>query len=204
MSERPILFSGPMVRAIREGRKTQTRRVITNKQVLDSLNEVGSWDGPGEVEDWERSFCPYGKPGDFLWVRESFSYPRDGFDPLSPMTFWYWADGNPEDGDWTRPKPSIHMPRWASRITLRVKSVRVERLWDISDEDCFAEGISMDDEAYIEAERDRPLGWPVSSENQAFKSLWDSINGKRPGCDWKSNPWVWVVEFDSPPPSRKG
>ena len=109
---------------------------------------------------------------------------------------WYWADGNPTEGDWTRPRPSIHMPRWASRITLEIVSVRVERLQDISYEDALAEGV-LDFRQLIEPECQqgetadecaRRLCWPQRS----YRQLWESINGEG---SWEKNPWVWVIEF---------
>jgi len=136
--ERPILFQGDMVRAILSGSKTQTRRIVKG-MALDWL-QPGVFT-PEFVAAPENDMCPHGKKGDRLWVREAFSgcheYDVEKFPPsawfrLDPL--WYWADGNPTSGDWTRPKPSIHMPRWASRITLEITEVRVERLQDIRDE----------------------------------------------------------------------
>ena len=109
---------------------------------------------------------------------------------------WYWADGNPTEGDWTRPRPSIHMPRWASRITLEIVSVRVERLQDISYEDALAEGV-LDFRPLIEPECQqgetadecaRRLCWP----QRCYRQLWESINGEG---SWAKNPWVWAIEF---------
>lgn len=187
MKERPILFSGPMVRAILEGRKTQTRRVVKPQP-----SEPVTWGciggkGFGFIAGDEMLRCPYGVPGDRLWVRESFSYDARWRYEWWQETgerpdIWYWADGNPTDGDWTKPKPSIHMPRSASRITLEVKSVRVERLQDITPEDAEAEGID-------EFMREKKLGGYYTT---AFSRLWESING--PGS-WEQNPWVWVIEF---------
>jgi hypothetical protein len=146
--------------------------------------------------------CPYGQPSDRLWVRESWSgeyhmagikpsrridYPDEANHmPVLPVT-WYWADGEPESGDWERPRPSIHMPRWASRITLEIVSVRVERLQDISAKDAAQEGVSfgrITDQATGEIDRDAC---------EAFEELWQSINGAE---SWDANPWVWVVEFE--------
>jgi hypothetical protein len=105
-------------------------------------------------------------------------------------SIWYWADGNPDYGDWTRPRPSIHMPRWASRITLEIVSVRVERLQDISEADCYAEGIEST-EFCEEAERLQPATGALPGR-YAYRALWESINGPD---SWDANPWVWVVEF---------
>ena len=220
MKERPILFSAPMVRAILAGTKTQTRRVV--KPVGDDdgfvLLDHGNGYWPYRSDDGESSFhtvkrggkeyldetphaCPYGQPGDRLWVRETFSWPRhqDGYAPSlwhSMDEIWYWADGNPDDGDWTRPRPSIHMPRFASRIDLEITGVRVERLADISEADAIAEGIYKDPDDEI------PFNGPYYPENtdsqgywtarDAYCELWESLNGTG---SWAANPWVWVIEF---------
>lgn len=177
MKERPILFSGAMVRAILEGRKTQTRRVVKPQPTITESRIA---------------------PGDHLWVRETWAYvgPGSGSDlpdcveerknPAhhTPRNCWYAANG--ERGiRWT---PSIHMPRWASRITLEVTGVRVERVQDITVEDAEREGCDQPD-------------WPryykgivVFDAREAFAYLWDDINGPR-GHGWERNPWVWVVEF---------
>lgn len=191
MIERPILFSAPMVRAILDGTKTQTRRVV--KGVPADLIFTGAmmksegWVDFGGRDEHKRIHCPYGQPGDRLWVRETFSGPHcmeasEGCASVPPSKWarssrlWYWADGNPADGDWTRPRPSIHMPRWASRITLEVTGVRVERLHDITEADAVAEGAST----------------PGPFAVHHFMDLWTSINGAE---SWNANPWVWVVEF---------
>lgn len=198
MKERPILFSDEMVRAILEGRKTQTRRVVKQQDVLDSRNEVGVWDGPGEVGEWEVSRCPYGQAEDRLWVREAWAKCQikeccDG--PVAYRASWLRGMAAHCEG-YTKWKPSIHLPRWASRITLEITGVRVERLQDISEADAGAEGIDapaefsgMGPDGPIENEA--AYGWhPVD----AFAELWDSINKDR-GYSWESNPWVWVVNF---------
>ncbi len=194
--ERPILFSGPMVRAILDGRKTQTRRVVKCPKVLDAMNEVGSWDGPGDVDAWIRSRCPYGVPGDTLWVRETWGLhdtePSDG--PERAHVYYRATDGDRHDLRYQLWRPSIHMPRWACRLTLAVKAVRVERLQEIGRdgrkaEHVMAEGLVPDDwKHHIE--------WfhPDDCPAIQFGQLWDSINGKR--HPWASNPWVWVVEFE--------
>lgn len=182
MKEIPILFSGPMVKAIMEGRKTQTRRVVKT----DGLDECGPCGNTltGDVmfaaRDWVGNHvlrkCHYGKPGDRLWVRETFAPCAGGI--------VYRADGGtacPDGGKW---RPSIFMPRWASRITLEITGVRVERLNEISDFDAFQEGV-----------KDEPgtiTGPYCRSFVQGFKNIWESING--PGS-WDENPWVWVIEF---------
>lgn len=163
MKMRPILFSGEMVRAILEGRKTQTRRVVKPQPayVIDSV--------------W---VCPYGRPGDGLWVRETwapnsqagvFSYAAD------------WAAGVKHVSRW---RPSIHMPRAASRISLEVVGVRVERLREISEADALAEGC---------ADSEMVDGVPMwCSAVEKYMDLWEKINGEG---SWAVNPWVWVVEF---------
>lgn len=179
MKEHPILFSGEMVRAILDGRKTQTRRVITPRPV--------SWDSEPIYNTSARGWhfkggekykykCPYGIPGDRLWVRETWheATPEPGF--LVYRATYRW----PQDFKW---KPSIFMPREASRITIEVTDIRVERVQDISDEDVLAEGFRMDNTAIFSR-----------GYQGAMQILWDSINAKR-GFGWNANPWVWVVSF---------
>jgi len=217
MKERPILFSGPMVRAILGGSKTQTRRAIKPQpEMLDSgdcrVRINRDWHtGPADyltLDVMPRFACPYGQPGDRLWVREAFSGPHcmertDECPALPPgqwpveSEIWYWADGGPTHGDWTRPRPSIHMPRWASRITLEITDVRVERLRDISEEDAMAEG--CDAPLYVadglgnQVPPDREtLSSAYPSSKHWFSCLWESINGTD---SWSANPWIWVVEF---------
>lgn len=163
MKERPILFNGEMVRAILAGQKTQTRR-IPSKTQQDAL------------------FCPYGHPGDRLWVKETFAYAQDG-------TVVYRASmvGSPWDAITRRAitwHPSIHMPRWASRITLEITDVHVERVQDIHEEDAIAEGIDPRKLSYLSGER------AVTK----FSVLWNSIYAAD-GLGWDVNPWVWVVTF---------
>jgi len=173
VKERPILFSGPMVRAILEGRKTQTRRVVRWPEREPSGPEIISGN-PGSyyVGEWEVR-CPYGVPGDRLWVRETFArseshgilYPAD--DPTVRYEL--------------KCKPAIHMPRAACRLVLEVTAVRVERLQGISLAD-------IEDEGYP-----GPSQPPSGPYLQWYSDLWDSINAKR--APWASNPWVWVVSF---------
>jgi len=180
-----------MVRAILEGRKTKTRRVVK----FDESGRVRLGKRCWHIEDPNVILgCPYGQPGDRLWVREAWSQfaprPKPGAGVPENACIDYRADysasalrrGLDSDGDPYKPPswcPSIHMPRWASRINLEITDVRVERLQDISEDDARAEGIN------------NPLG---SLALNIFPSLWDSINLKR-GYGWDSNPWVWVVEF---------
>ncbi|MGM7903178.1 hypothetical protein [Yersinia enterocolitica] len=197
MNEKPILFNSEMVNAILSGRKTMTRRIISEK----TLHLFGVAAGAGECHPLElcdeRSqsyyleFCPLGKPGDQLWVRECFSDLED-FDFFNPSVpdvipgYWYWADGNPEWGNWTKPKPSIHMPRRASRINLLITGVRVERLNDISEQDARAEGVKA-----WRGPAEKLVGGKL-----AFFELWDSIYGQKEGENWQANPWVWVINFE--------
>jgi len=186
MKERPIIFSGEMVRAILNGRKTQTRRVITRVAGYKELIVAGEIADPQMALDKYpnyqclfASMCPYGQPGDRLWVRESF-YVQPELAPLSePQPIHYRADTPPEQVEDYICKPSIHMPRWASRITLEITNVRIEEVQDIGETDAMAEGVIPGaDEHYL----------------TAFVRLWDSINAKR-GYGWDVNPWVWVIEF---------
>lgn len=217
MAERPILFSGAMVRAIIAGKKTQTRRVLDVSRLVLALGVERERDLPlasrWKVVDGEARLlldkfnaavattrCPYGAPGDVLWCRESFSF-RDygplGAPDLDTSECWYWADGNvPTHGNWTRPKPSIHMPRWASRLSLLVKDVRVERLQEITKADVDAEGV-LGDEWYDfrdHAEACAPPGSHIQTEREYFATRWDRLYAKR--APWASNPWVWVVTFE--------
>lgn len=258
--ERPILFSGPMIRAILDGRKTQTRRLV-KPQPEPTIDGFFRWPLPsqgvaafyswsGRSPRFSPEWCPYGLPGDVLWVRETFVVETNqGFDSESvyrppfkdgrPIrrcgnedygTWWeqchYRAtDPEPEltyedeDGPAAHWKSSIHMPRWAARIFLRIKSVRVERVQDISEADARAEGVTpnwcgdltgwhpdkhgfllpgdenatddTDEDAYFYTGRD------------AFEALWDSINGDRDGCSWSANPWCWCIEFERCDDPRK-
>lgn len=217
---RPILFSAPMVRALQEGRKTQTRRVIKpqfERAPVEVVDGTPSWDAPtnydGEVQmnTVRGKQCPYGKPADLLWCREKFSthvriaepyyLPQDY--PDAALGCWYWADGSPDRGDWTRPKPSIHMPRWASRLTLRLTDVRVERLQEISEDDALAEGIDGPGPGVVlpgdfDQGRGNQPGYSVlgigtfPTASSAYQVLWESLHG--PGS-WAANPWVWALSF---------
>lgn len=159
----------------------------------------------------ERVRCPYGTIGDRLWVRETFFDNNPGERDMEQV--YYRADGEPDfDGEsitrdgpgWT---PSIHMPRWASRLTLEITGVRVERVQDISEADAWAEGYDEFDGVCgtCRGSGTHPYGYPCRCEAgrqlrsqtalEWYRDLWDSINGKRPGCSWEANPWVWVLEF---------
>ncbi len=189
--ERPVLFSGPMVRAISEGRKTQTRRVV---QGVDETY-VGVEDGKvwymDECGDCLDAPCPFGVPGDRLWVRESLLWKCERIDETCVESGHVYA-ATPDDWveEYVNQKPmprknipSIHMPRWASRLTLEVVSVRPELLQAISEADAIAEGCEP-----IPVRVD-----PIDTEYRAgFAQLWASISGEG---SWDANPWVWVVEF---------
>jgi hypothetical protein len=208
MRERGIIFSGPMVRAILEGRKTQTRRIVKRipcecgewipEEAPNTLEPEG-WMTAGHSGRWtcecctfDPVKCPYGIPGDRLYVRECFSYCERDPRGIVNQPVWYWADGAVPAGDWTKPKPSIHMPKKYARIWLEILSVRVERVQEISEADAIAEGWEKPQptppgKTLVDDRMHSPLIW--------FRDLWNEINGKRPGCSWKDNPWVWVVEF---------
>lgn len=203
--ERPIIFSGSSVRAILEGRKTVTRRVVKTDLAcnLDEPRGQADVDAGYPFVDTENGYvslvqlCPYGQPGDRLWVRETFAYadktgtydaaPDDQWRPIRPgmepevYRCWYRAsDGHTADGFW---KPSIHMPRWASRILLEITAVRVERLHAITNEQCIAEG--------CRGGHGSIPGYIYNATPQEhFRHIWESVGG-----DYFSNPWVWVIEF---------
>ncbi|BEL80113.1 hypothetical protein SM12BL3_14200 [Serratia marcescens] len=206
MKERPVIFNGEMVRAILDGRKTQTRRVVSDRHLhlIDVASQVGecypleSGIDHANSQSYYREHCPFGQVGDRLWGRETFAdvntdggpaftYRADHglkfcLDDESPVdydrypgkNFAMWCSDlwNGEDGhSWS---PSIHMPRWASRITLEITAVRVERLQNISEADAIAEG----------GTEHFNIDW--------FGPLWASIYGVD---SWNANPWVWVIEF---------
>lgn len=188
MKERAILFSGAMVRAILEGRKTQTRRVIKNTGLYAIEDHHGTITAKRERAALATQ-CRFGIPGDRLWVRETWQGPlideelddefRQSPDYFKKPAFCAYRatdklDAINADGEALGWRPSIHMPRWACRILLEITSVRVERLKDIGHEDAMAEGMAWDDAVYD------------------YSRLWDSLNGNG---SWDANPWVWVIEF---------
>lgn len=207
MRERPILFNDAMVRAILDGSKWQTRRPV--KLGAEAMAYVNSFRSPITRDSRVMSWCPFGAPGDLLWVRECFALGRV-FDESRaaelPITerdvpVWFRADGGADEswsnrGKW---RPSIHMPRWASRLTLRVADVRVERVQDITEEDARAEGVRKDDAAVV-IDADGKIRSDLSHTYRgAFAAAWDSIYGKRDPStpeSWTANPWVWVVSFE--------
>lgn len=188
MKERPILFSAPMVRALLAGTKTVTRRLLKPRHDFHVEDGVPFFEAYvyGEPES-PRVPCPYGEPGDRFWVREAFRTSRD--EPVKPgAEILYPACLNDYDrkdkGPW---RPSIHIPRWASRITLEVTGVRAERLHDITEEGARSEGV----EPFV-----HPAG--AVSYRDGFANLWNDINGETMPFD--ENPWVWVVSFKAVAP----
>lgn len=200
--ERPILFSGPMIKAIFAGRKTQTRRVVLPQPKPDGdywiwqSNKLDAGYCHTQREAMQRlmaGVCPYGRPGDTLWVRETWARTR----VLGRPWYAYRAADTRTDygGPW---KPAIHMPREACRLRLHIKAVRAERLHDITFDDAMAEGMP-DYRKLIESECQhgetadrcaRRLEWP----QREYRLLWDQLNAER-GFGWKENPFVYVVEF---------
>jgi hypothetical protein len=191
MNEKPILFSTPMVQAILAGRKTMTRRIVKIQPYL--------FDPHGDAKTWVwkhiaglRPYlskemvkhCPYGTPGDHLWVRETWAGGEDY------GTIIYKASGTPlPKHTGARWHPSIHMFRRFSRITLEVTGVRVERLQEITEDDAWKEGVHE----LVDKKRPYIDKWGGTPAKAAFSNLWESINGKK--YPWGSNPFVWVIEF---------
>jgi hypothetical protein len=218
VKERPILFSAPMVRAILEGRKTQTRRMVKPQP-----NAVHAIHNDASIETNlifrrgdQRIHCPYGKPGDRLWVRETWAL-TGGLADAKVSEFnipevslkdnlIYFADAETYDVVTQSWRASIHIPRWASRILLEITSVRVEHLQDISQDDAKAEGlasISKDGNIFkygIPDSDGQPgsddFGWPWAEwrrdPRESYRKLFESING---AGSWDKNPLVWVIEF---------
>jgi len=206
MRERPIILNSEMVKAVLDGRKTQTRRIV-------KLNDSGRVKFHGRqwhIDDYNVAIaCPFGEVGDRLWVRETWSEDFANYYPNDRV--WYAAnddrrmdievvDGvrgifSPESNVHVpfRWRPSIHMPRWASRITLEITGVRVERLQDISEADARSEGIKLAGDLLPEYPETylTPNG-DFATATVAFQRLWQSIYGDE---SWDSNPWVWVIEF---------
>lgn len=223
--ERPIVMNGAMVRAILEGRKTQTRRVVKPQPPAGYEPHIAPDFAEGKFRNgyalWQPE-CPHGKPGDRLWVRETWrldfdsgsgSLGADGRyrrDAIYRVVFKAGGDDTPiewegfdddadpyiealgRDDSW---RPSVHMPRWASRLTLRIAGVRVERVQDISEADAIAEGIDsarLGNVGWLGTDAPREAGY---SYIPAFRELWGSINAGR-GHSWASNPWVWALTFE--------
>lgn len=211
MKERSILFSGPMVRAILEGRKTMTRRVIKGIASVewwlygkpsndrDGLATLRVKDGSGYTPGAMATRCPYGQPGDRLWVKETFTKVGEAFGGGFIYREDKMFDSCGKGGIAWSWRPSIFMPRKASRITLEIVSVRVERLHDISEKDAKAEGAPAISFGELKQAPMSLLGGKgaalfSASHRYGFHELWNSINAKR-GYGWDANPWVWVVEF---------
>ncbi|PLD67603.1 ASCH domain-containing protein [Klebsiella quasipneumoniae] len=223
MKERGMIFNGEMVRAILDGRKTQTRRTIKWKQTR--FTEIGEREDGSKwpwSEDAEHACdfwhpCPFGAVGDRIWVREAYRFPAS-LDDVSPTgvgemavatgyrkpwaptfyeftgTFsdgWKGFETPPKVSDAGKLRPSIHMPRWASRILLEITDVRVERLNSIHDVDAMREGIQN---LTTCSHSDFGIPGVVNAQHpvRAFQLLWESIYG---ADSWSTNPWVWVIEF---------
>ena len=204
MKERPILFSGPMVRAIPGGKKTMTRRVAKPPKKFSDNSYCDPHVCPPSLWWWDgvhthvgvKQDCPYGQAGDRLWVRETYCFYLCANSDEEEIH--YRADGEscPVDGEKVRWRPSIHMPRWASRITLEITDVRVERLQEITEEDAKQEGaniritnsVNVYSKDFDEGKRSD------GSYLNGFIYLWDSLNTKR-GYGWNTNPFVWVISF---------
>lgn len=193
MKERPILFSGAMVRALLAGTKTQTRRVV--KPQPEAMHDGEPYWFIGGYRAWTYRpappiplraggapvLCPYGQPGDRLWVRETFAridgQTRPWIETDYKATYTHGDRLGDSLGIRKKWSPSIHMPRDASRITLEITGLRMERLQDISEADAIAEGVYTD---------------PACPAYDAYAQLWDEINGSG---SWAKNPWVWVIDF---------
>lgn len=203
MKARPILFTGSMIRRVQSGAKTQTRRTVKGnpdctKQPL-STHECGSvfhfW-FHGEIA------CPFGQAGDLLWVKETFcSIAHAGYEPV----YFYRADGDEKPHYVKHWKPSIFCSRKASRITLEIMKIRVQRLQQISEEDAIAEGAKRNDapgeewdgtyltQRFIDGIEGSQNDEPHGSAREWYRSIWETINGRG---SWDKNPWVWVIEFN--------
>jgi hypothetical protein len=211
VKEKPIIFSAEMVRAILDGRKTQTRRIMVLQPTIkpslrndEKYRIIASWPGESELDGFE-CHCPYGRAGDRLWVRETWQMkglvwgkPANWAKAAAKSAFHYRATDNGEWksywGGWRSP---IHMPRWASRITLEITGVKVERLNEISRADAETEGtwaaVSLD-----RSIQDMAASVGLSEGRRQvelvdyFREIWERINGKG---SWAANPWVWAITF---------
>ena len=207
MKENQIIFSTPMVQAILEGRKTMTRRIVKcyTRSETHPIHQTANW-------HLENKTCPYGQPGDVLWVREKFARTDGKYEP--EITYSYFADSfhwsffpdihsyGETSCQWHDPdlakevawKPSIHMPKSAARIWLQVKEIRVERLQDISEDNARREGVKFAKSTMGNCYHDYETGGYniMTSAYSSFRSLWRKINGR---VSWDANPWVWVIEF---------
>ena len=202
VKERGLICTGESVRAILDDRKTMMRRVVKLPRPMEKphlyFNVSDEWtvydDATTPKSDWHSIACPYGKPGDRLFVRETWlqwDWEDLGTEPQSADTLRFRADGDIPAVKW---RPSIFMPRWASRITLEITNVRVERLQDISEEDAKAEGVPIDDSPCDHArQRCEDIGCLGPGYRSSFCDRWEDINGKK--YPWSSNPWVWCISF---------
>ncbi len=240
--ERGILFSGPMVKAILDGSKTMTRRVVKPQSLFGEIPYAIEKDGNGDWIAWygmpnpqvkeftKQAYpngggfkCPHGAPGGKLWVRETWAIKDCGSRVSLQHETWpdgwpierlqYMATDTPElgiaacppdEGEpsyWWNKRPSIYMPKWASRIDLLIKNIRVERLQEITEEDAKAEGVFQDTRSgsagywhsTLHPGKETYQCW--ATPRRAFEKLWDSLNAKR-GMGWDKSPYVWVVEFE--------
>lgn len=190
MKEKPILFNADMVRAILDGRKTQTRRIVKLPHGADVIVQNGKVWKPARVDYEGYVDCPFGQPGDRLWVRESWAwYPLD-HDPTCVIYRADYPHGTPCPPEYERWRPCIHMPRWASRILLEVTAVRVERLQDISEADAQAEGATGQcPVGNLRVYNKAPLAYH-------FAQIWEQAHPNT----WDQNPWVWAIDFRSVEP----
>lgn len=219
MKERPILFSGPMVRAIIDGRKTQTRRILTidpayefTEIIIAERDTRVYFELSRKIKDRPLAIpichikCPFGTVGDHLWLRETWAVGNP-FDHVAPSLLHdtcavdYAADEkriwSPEDqGRW---RPSIHMPRWASRITLEITDISVQRLQDIGKDGRKAKDVLSEGITKAAIEREREWFHPDDAPAIAFSRLWNSLqidkNSGKPGASWSDNPLVWAITF---------
>ncbi len=213
MTEYPIIFNSDMVKAILEGRKTQTRRPINPQPDEGTLVGFSFFSGNDaiEIRDYTKGTsmiikCPFGKVGNRLWVKETWNITQfDNHGKLEFPNIYYRADSStqlfvsdvvwkynrPNNGKW---RPSIHMPRWASRITLKITGVNVQRIQEITHKECELEGAN--DEKWQSWSEDAwnaglPPGSHIENIKEHFENIWNSIYG-----NWDSNPWVWVINFE--------
>lgn len=217
--ERPILFSGPMVRALLAGTKTQTRRRVKDRRIEwtagegDDRNDPRNYGFEMDCGDWaklkastdrrdgeEQIPCPYGQPGDRLWVREQV-IDIDGRAYYADDLRVVYNSGKPAVWLWrVRSLSPRYLPRWASRLSLAITDVRVQRLQELSEDDAIAEGVQRNvhgdgswspEDGWIDYAGDDECH-PAQSARESFSTLWESIYG--PGS-WGANPWVWAVTF---------
>lgn len=216
VKERPILFSGLMVKAILENRKSQTRRILKPQIWSEAESTPGgcgyAWSPKGQksssfawnttekavAEHVAKDYCPYGKLGDRLWVRETFRHYGNHYNAGKSFALVQYEDSStrsieiaypPQRDNWERKQAGRFMPRWASRLTLEITGVRVERLQEISEADAIDEGMERE---YL-GKGKYPTTDVYGSYTDAFAKLWDIVNGK--AAPWSSNPFVWIIEF---------